>query len=388
MISERIEFLFVKFMNDDINSSEMEELNIWTENNPNDERIAQYVNIHYTTSLATADKNRMRSLKDSLLKVEAKKKTYFFRYAVAAVVVLFTTSYLVNDIMNYQIEPVLELVDNTASENEITLKLADGSVKYIGRLTNGDSVGEAKIASNVKTDKQLTYDKTDLSIEGELVYNELTVPRGKVFSLELSDGTVVNLNSGSWIKYPERFMNNHKNREIFINGEAYFDVAKNKEHPFVVNSKMLRTTVLGTEFNFTAYDNDEVTSVVLVEGKVMVESEGSKTGIVYLKPNQRAYISKLYKTIINKEEVNVNKYIAWKLGEMLFADDMFSEIIEKLERKYNVSIESTYQELNNKRFTSRFSGNTIEEVLEVFKLHSSFEYDIKGSTIKIYNKKQ
>src|SRR5690606_36367432 len=101
----------------------------------------------------------------------------------------------------------------------------------------------------------------------KLAYNTLKIPFGKKFRLQLSDGTMVHINSGSTLKYPIKFIAG-ENRQVYLDGEAFFDVAKDKKHPFIVNADNLNVRVLGTHFNVSNYPEDAVTDVVLVEGSV------------------------------------------------------------------------------------------------------------------------
>ena len=146
-------------------------------------------------------------------------------------------------------------------ENVITLKLGNGNIKIIsedGATTVVDSDGN-QIGTQQGT--RLIY-KNDISIE-KLTYNTLTVPYGKRFDIVLSDGTHVFLNSGTSFTYPIEFIKG-KSREVFLDGEAYFDVVKNSENPFIVNTGALSVRVLGTKFNLSSYAEDEFINTTLV----------------------------------------------------------------------------------------------------------------------------
>ena len=107
---------------------------------------------------------------------------------------------------------------------------------------------------------KIVYD-TETTLE-KLVYNTIKIPYGKRFELQLSDGTIVHLNSGTTLKYPVKFIASG-NRQVFLDGEAFFDVAKDKTHPFVVNADNLNVRVLGTHFNVSNYPEDKLTDIVL-----------------------------------------------------------------------------------------------------------------------------
>ncbi|MEO1013158.1 MAG: FecR domain-containing protein, partial [Bacteroidota bacterium] len=155
--------------------------------------------------------------------------------------------------------------DTPATDKSITLKIGEDAVRFIREgesqqivSASGEVVGEQKGNS-------IRYD-TDTQID-ELIFNELEIPYGKIFEVVLSDGTLVHLNSGTKMRYPVKFLEGQK-REVFIHGEAYFDVAKDKNRPFIVNADDLAVEVLGTEFNITSYQEDREIRTVLVEGSV------------------------------------------------------------------------------------------------------------------------
>ncbi|MEX0275452.1 MAG: FecR family protein, partial [Flavobacteriaceae bacterium] len=142
-------------------------------------------------------------------------------------------------------------------QSEITLQLENGELKTITDSTqqqilnsNGEQIG-------IQKGNQLYYNTTD--DVGELVFNELSVPNGKRFELVLSDGTHIYLNSGTSIKYPVKFIEG-QNREVYLKGEGYFDVARDSLHPFVVNTTDIEVEVLGTEFNISSYPGDTNTN--------------------------------------------------------------------------------------------------------------------------------
>jgi len=224
---------------------------------------------------------------------------------------------------------------------------------------------------------QLVY-KQGQKVE-KLVYNEIHVPNGKTFQLTLSDGTKAFLNAGTTLKYPVQFIAG-KNRQVFLKGEAYFEVEKDVEHPFVVNADAMEVTVLGTYFNVNTYKGSEPFTV-LVEGSVSVSGKSgadTSSGSRLISPGQKATLSE---NQIQIKEVNVDNYIDWRNGNLTFVDQPFREIVKKIERRYNVRIQNEYTTLNDMRFKGRFENETILDLLDVFKENVGFDYRIYDNEI-------
>ena len=213
-----------------------------------------------------------------------------------------------------------------------------------------------------------------------LHYNTLKVPHGKTFGITLSDGSKVTLNAGSELKYPVQFIENKKNRTVFLNGEAFFEVAKNETHPFIVNTQDMDVEVLGTHFNVTSYTEDYKTYTVLVEGKVAAHNKLSVQDSKILEPNQKVFFHDNQLEII---PVNVQKYVAWVQGQLIFEDESFIVIENKLERKFNVTINNTYNELDEINITATFKDETIDQVLKTFQTYIAFDYNIKNGVVTI-----
>ncbi|UKM66469.1 FecR family protein [Flavobacteriaceae bacterium GSB9] len=233
----------------------------------------------------------------------------------------------------------------------IELLLEDGSVKTLdsnGNYKIADAQG--KVIVNQKDDV-LNYNSTSES--QKLVYNQLKVPYGKTFNIVLSDGTKVYLNSGTSLKYPVHFING-KNREVFLDGEAYFEVSKDKNHPFIVNANNMNIKVLGTQFNVSSYSDEDETNTVLVEGSVSLTNENSNAPTL-LKPGFKGYINKNNPTSIEIEEVDTKIYTEWMNGDVIFRNSIFKDMVKKLARNYNVTIENHYESLNQKRFNASFN---------------------------------
>ncbi|MDO9580871.1 MAG: FecR family protein, partial [Bacteroidales bacterium] len=230
---------------------------------------------------------------------------------------------------------------------------------------------------------KLNYEKEN-SAE-ELAYNILTIPNGKKFQVVLSDGTEVHLNSGTVLRYPVKFIAGLNRKVYLLQGEAYFDVAKDVKHPFVVNADYMNVRVLGTEFNVSTYPEDLSINTVLVEGAVSIFGNDKKydnANSLELKPGFKASWNK-DKNNISVEEVDTNIYTSWINGKLIFKNSQFKNIIKKLERHYNVTIINNNAKLNEQYYDATFDTETIEQVLNSFNKSYKIEYTITNNKIII-----
>lgn len=170
------------------------------------------------------------------------------------------------------------------------------------------------------------------------LYNTLVTPRGGEYMVELSDGTKVWLNAASSLRYPTQF--NGKERKVYLTGEAYFEVAKDAAHPFMVKADRMDVTVLGTKFNVSSYPDDPIQRTALAEGSVLINDAGqlAENGDgVMLKPGYEAAIRKNGRRIhVNK--VNIEAALAWKNGMFIFDGESLGSMMRKLSRWYNVEV--------------------------------------------------
>lgn len=164
-----------------------------------------------------------------------------------------------------------------------------------------------------------------------LHYSYLTVPYGKRAFLRLSDGTALWINSGSKIKFPDEFTG--KEREIFVEGEIYADIFRDEDRPFIITTDKLSIKVLGTEFNLSAYKDEEIVNIVLVDGTVQVNPESGVSTL--LAPNQLYTYSNNFSTV---EAIDVEEHISWKEGRLIFHNEPIEKILLRLSRYYNVTM--------------------------------------------------
>lgn len=284
---------------------------------------------------------------------------------------------------SFESEPV---IDGSIDPNAITLDLGNGKIQVLTKEGTLNIVnGEGEVLGK-KVDGLVDYSKSQANDENEnwQQYNTLRIPHGKTFKVVLSDGTIVHLNAGSSLKYPVKF-HKEKNREVVLIGEGFFEVTKNESSPFIVTSGGVDVRVLGTKFNVTSYPEDDRQNTVLVEGSVRLYQTGSaynEENSTLLSPGYKAEWNPDVKEM-RLQQVSTELYTGWINGKLMMKEMVFANIVKRLERHYNVTIASDYQELNTRVFTATFEKESIEEVLETFKLETPFDYEIEGNHILI-----
>ena len=201
--------------------------------------------------------------------------------------------------------------------------------------------------------------------------------RGQKSTVLLSDGTKIKLNSNSKVSFPEHFSDSK--REIVLEGEAFFEVARDESRPFIIHSGELVTTVLGTSFNIKAFPEENI-QVTVATGKVKVESQSDdKEGIrsMYLVPNEQAnfdFDSKLFE----KRIVDLEEFLAWKEGQLRFKEIELQEATKILERWYGISISFKNEEVKHCKIRSgRYKDENLYNILQSFSYILNIEYEVK-----------
>ncbi len=211
---------------------------------------------------------------------------------------------------------------------------------------------------------------------------EMVNPMGMRSSVVLSDGTKVILNAGTTLSYPAAFVSGQ--REVKVNGEAFFEVSHDKEHPFIVSAENVKVKVLGTKFNVKAYDDDDNIEVTLAEGKVGVGLDTKN--LIQIMPGQQIKYMKASHRFI-KREVRLQSYTSWICGKFYFTNYPLEKIAKQLERSFNVRIQILGNDLRNAAFTGDFvRGENIDQILRVMTANRLIKYEIEGDQITISKK--
>jgi len=383
-LDKEFEQLILGYINQTSSVEDLKEI-ISKLQDPNSASIFKsYIKINYYSIYAMNQSDAENIIKEvkSRIKVEENKSKRiqliknYVSYA-AIFVAIFSLGYFssVNQTDKVEIEKIIP------KKNDIVLSSDDQEL--VIEKDKGDKKESKKIISEInliqKSD-ELIYDKN--STIKELVYHTLKVPYGKRFNVVFSDGSKAYLNSGSIIKYPVKFIENKK-REVFLEGEAFFDVAENKNDLFVVNSNGINVEVHGTKFNVRNYSEDFNSDIVLVEGSVGIKNSGILEETI-LKPGFKGSVNK-ENFIVETTKVNTKIYTSWIDGEVIFRNETFSQILKKLERLYNVTIIDNRQELSNEFFNAAIDveNEDIGKVLNYFNKIYKIEYQIFDNKIII-----
>lgn len=192
----------------------------------------------------------------------------------------------------------------------------------------------------------------------------------------LPDGSSVTLNHYSSLSYPTRFKS--ANREVQLNGEAYFEVSKDKEHPFIVQTENIDVQVLGTHFNIDAYRNNPEVKTTLLTGSVAVSNKGNSQRMI-LKPNEMAIYNKVEKKLTREVLENTNDKIAWRHGEFIFDHLPLAEIVRELSNSFGTTVHIADTTLLNYHISARFrNGEDLETILSVLHQAGYFNYSQKN----------
>jgi len=380
MTAKKSERLIVKFITNQATTEEIEQLTKWLKDDENKVVFNDFIKINYAidSSLNTFDSTEVRKQISERIQKEKnifykRRFSSYYKYAAILIVALGGFYFYKNSGSEAVKQNVI-----IPRVDEIVLQLGNGASETINTAEeknvtdkNGNIIGKQE-------KNRLVYTKA--FTEGELVYNTLKIPYGKKFEVQLSDGTVVHLNSGTSLKYPVQFVKN-KSRQVYLTGEAYFEVSKDKAHPYTVNAQEVNVEVLGTKFNVDSYSNNTSTDVVLVEGKVALYKE-QKTNQVYLTPGFKGS-NVTGAASFQTEQVNTDYYTAWVKGSLVFKNASFNDIIKKLERQYNVTFINKNKTLGREIFNARFDNEPIEVVLKYFSDSYKIDYDIDRDKITI-----
>ncbi len=320
------------------------------------------------------------------LKQETKVIRIWPRVAVAAsIAVLLGTGIFYFTKTKEQIPQVAEKPQEIApGGNRGILTLSNGKQIVLADISAKDTIAkegeEDEVTIKMGANGVITYiinPNTVASKADANLFNTLSTPTGGQYNIVLADGTKVYLNAVSSIKYPTQF--NGDKRIVELDGEAYFEVAKNKNKPFIVKSGDQDIEVLGTHFNVHAYDNESVVKTTLLEGSVAVNYKNQKA---ILKPGQQSNVSDKFNKITIKQ-VDTEAAIAWKNGRFKFDNADLKTVMRQLERWYGINVE--YRgDVPDVRFNGgTFMNKNLSEVLKVLEL-SNIKFKVEGKTIIVY----
>ena len=366
-----------------INDQELEELNEWLKDRPE----------NYQLFLKLIDKKRYQDWGRNYEKSDAgsnweelyqrirkeKKKTLytgFYKYAASVLFIIFVGIGIYYASNTFR--PEAEVITyNEPGSSKAILIFDDGESVIL------DSIGENSYQESdgtkiMKVGDLLSYSKTDSKKE-KLQYNTLQIPQGGEYSLVLSDGSRVYLNSMSTLRYPVQFDN--QIREVELTGEAYFEVNRNEDAPFIVKTQKSRIEVLGTRFNVNAYENSGKIITTLVSGKVKVQTESEQPEAMILEPSEQSVFT-LESNSLEVRKVNTEFYTSWVTGEFLFYNDRLEDIMVILTRWYKADVSYSQDALKELRFSGNLNRyDDIGQILDIIKATGKVDVEVNNNTI-------
>jgi hypothetical protein len=307
--------------------------------------------------------------------------------AAAAVAAIVVGVWFFNTDTSRHPEFVSGSQDIAPGKNGATITLANGKVIQLSDAKSGVVIGEdalkysdgsdVRYSSGTSSSGSLKDSQNSTGLQGAdgKVQNLIAATaKGQTYQFTLSDGTKVWLNADSKLEFPSNFVNG-KTRNVKLSGEGYFEVAKDKAHPFMVNFRTLTLTVLGTHFNVNAYENEKIAKATLLEGSIKVEK-------LFLKPAQQAIFDDHRRLSLQTLE-NAEKETAWKDGYFRFYDEKIQDIMKELERWYDIEV--VYEgKMTTEGFTGKVSRNkNISQVLMILEKTKGVHFKIDGRRVTV-----
>ena len=388
-MDKKVKKALVKYFSRSANVSDLDLIDDWLSHHYDEKEFYELVKVNHLTDsnfmnvdLDVAKIKFLNQLKEDRKKSGIKVLRPFYRYAAVLIVALVTGYFLKNAYnQNVSKQPTQNFVKTPAS-SEIMI----GTDKAVLTLDNGEQVvlekNENYQSSNVKSDgKALTYLKSGSS-EDIVEYNRLSIPRGGQFSVQLSDGTKVWLNSDTEIKYAVDFTKSPTRTVELLHGEAYFEVtsaSKNQGKRFFVKTANQEVEVVGTKFNVMAYSDEDAVYTTLVEGSINLETANDQ---ISMRPNDRTTLDVKDETIQIEHNMDALSDIAWINGVFSFRDKTLDDISRQLSRWYDVQFEFSDPNLRTVRFKGVINKDQpLVDILELIKNTNYIKaYEINNET--------
>ncbi len=272
------------------------------------------------------------------------------------------------------IEPGVQKATLVLSEGELIDLTSESAPKtMVQGLSKIDNRGKS-LAYNAK--EEALDEESDEPVSS-LIFNELITPRGGRYQVALADGSKVTLNADSKLRFPVAFTDT--TRAVYLQGEAYFEVAHDSK-PFIVSSGSMEVQVLGTSFNVSDYQNEDNAATTLVEGSVKLRA---RTDEQFLVPGEQGIYAKVHSSL-TVEQVETDLYTAWVRGMTEFENEDLESLMRRLARWYNFDFEFKNEQARGYHFTARLEQNQpISAILEMLTLTTDVKFELKEKTILI-----
>lgn len=386
MESEKIYEIILSVLSGEASDTEQEFLKQWLEESQENKKEFSRIetlyriskskekNIDFNTDLAWGRIHRLTFGKSKVFSVKR-----LLRYAAMVAVLIATGTFFFTDVFRKEKAiPILTFED----VNQPTLLLDNGEKIALNEQSFTKHQKDFVIKNEAKD--KLVYESGAKMKEKKEQSNHLLIPHGTTYQVILADGTRVWLNSESEFSYPSSF--NGDKREVTLQGEAFFEVAKDTGKPFIVRTEGMEVKVLGTSFNISCYKNEDGVSTTLVEGSVEIKTENGEEEI--LSPAERYTYNRIEKTTL-LTSVNTDIYTSWLDGIYIFRDTPLSYIFKCLQRWHQFTLNYEDESLKNKRYSFDIDRNTsIDNILEVISFTSDIQLERNDTIINIKKKRR
>ena len=376
----RLIFLHVQGMTD---NAQEKELNEWRSVSPRHEELFQrmlsseYVEKSISRFVKTEEEKERgwRQLQQKARSGRSVRKIKWFPYAAAIVLILSVGGvfYFSGDKEQTEILPIAKNEVQVPGSRAVLI-LPDGrKVDLENEVLRSDlAQSDSLLLVSARSLKYRDIDSPDTTE----IFHTLEIPRGGEYLLTLSDGTMIYLNSESTLSFPVKFQG--KERKVYLTGEAYFKVAKNTEHPFVVTAGELEVLVTGTTFGVRAYKDEKDIQTTLESGQVTVRVEGKSVKLV---PNKQVLFNKSTMGL-EVRDVDVDLYLAWVDGRLVYDNCPLEKILTDLGRWYNIDVFYSRDELRSYQFSLNMKKHEeFTQVLELIGKTGEVQFEIKDNTV-------
>nr|WP_199077769.1 FecR family protein [Pedobacter sp. ASV19] len=372
--------IMTKFKNGQATDAEIEEINLWYEN--------QASNEGYTDGMSSAKRaetkqkilfriyDRVHHTSAPVAKIDIYKKIKIFTLAASIFLAIGVALYFQFGQQKQYLKDSVAIHDVVPGQNKAVLILANGKKISLEGLSEGQIASQTGIRISKTANGQLVYEATESTASAALKpeFNTIEVPVGGQWQVILPDHSKVWLNALSRITYPLHFTGNE--RDVKISGEAYFEVAHNAQMPFKVQAGNQVVEVLGTHFNIMAYADEKLIRTTLIEGSVKV-SQGKATKL--LVPGEQAQVGKEGIAVTN--EVDVEDVVAWKNGYFKF-DENLEAIMAKVAKWYNVEVVYQFKPDPNSIYEGKISrSKNISSLLKIIEFNGDVHFKIEGRRV-------
>ena len=376
----RLIFLHIQGMTDNAQEKELDE---WRSVSPRHEELFQRMlsSEHVEKSISRFVKTEeeeergWRQLQQKARSGRSVRKIKWFPYAAAIVLILSVGGvfYFSGDKEQTEILPIAKNEVQVPGSRAVLI-LPDGRKVDLENEVLRSDLAQSDSLLLIST-RSLKYRDID-SPDTTEVFHTLEIPRGGEYLLTLSDGTMIYLNSESTLSFPVKFQG--KERKVYLTGEAYFKVAKNTEHPFVVTAGELEVLVTGTTFGVRAYKDEKDIQTTLESGQVTVRVEGKSVKLV---PNKQVLFNKSTMGL-EVRDVDVDLYLAWADGRLVYDNCPLEKILTDLGRWYNIDVFYSRDELRSYQFSLNMKKHEeFIQVLELIGKTGEVQFEVKDNTV-------